>query len=64
MSALTESQVEPSPDKAKKHVHSLSIAEAEDFNAKLDRRGIVYLARIPPRMGPSKVMIALRIHAN
>jgi len=43
----------------KEHVHRLDLTETEDFNAKLDRRGIVYLARIPPRMGPAKVKTLL-----
>lgn len=41
--------------KKKKKVHKLSLEETEDFNEKLRKRGVVYLARIPPRMGPSKV---------
>lgn len=30
-----------------------------DFNAKLRKRGVLYLARIPPQMGPSKVKTLL-----
>ena len=38
-----------------KKKHALDLTEMDDFNAKLDRRGIVYLARIHPRMGPAKI---------
>ncbi len=40
--------------KKKKKIHKLSLEETEDFNAKLRKRGVVYIARIPPRMGPTK----------
>ncbi|GAX26931.1 ESF2/ABP1 family protein [Fistulifera solaris] len=40
-------------------VHKLSLRKTEDFNAKLKKRGIVYLARIPPRMTPTKVKTLL-----
>lgn len=39
----------------KKKVHKLTLEETEDFNEKLRKRGVVYLARVPPRMGPTKV---------
>jgi len=37
-----------------KKIHKLSLTETEDFNRKLRKRGVVYLARIPPRMTPTK----------
>ena len=40
--------------KKKKKIHKLSLEETEDFNAKLRKRGVVYIARAPPRMGPTK----------
>ena len=44
----------------KKEPFKINLDELEsDFNAKLKRRGVVYLARIPPRMGPSKVKTLL-----
>lgn len=36
-------------------VHKLSLAKTEDFNEKLRKRGVLYIARIPPRMTPTKV---------
>lgn len=44
--------------KARK-IHRLSLTETEDFNAKLKKRGVVYIARIPPRMTPTKVKALL-----
>lgn len=44
--------------KAKK-AHRLSLEETEDFNAKLKQRGVLYISRIPPRMGPSKAKTLL-----
>ena len=46
-------------NKRQKKVHKLSLKETENFNEKLRRRGVVYLSRIPPRMGPSKVKALL-----
>lgn len=51
----SEHDIEEISHKKKKKVHKLSLEETEDFNEKLRKRGVVYLARIPPRMGPSKV---------
>ncbi len=45
--------------KKKKKVHKLSLEETEDFNAKLKRRGVLYIGRIPPRMGPTKAKALL-----
>lgn len=41
--------------KKEKKVRKLRLDATADFNKTLSRRGIVYLSRIPPRMGPSKV---------
>jgi|EP00979_Chaetoceros_neogracilis_P014749 ESF2/ABP1 family protein len=41
--------------KQTKKPHKLSLEDTEDFNAKLKRRGVIYLSRVPPRMGPSKL---------
>jgi ESF2/ABP1 family protein len=38
-----------------KKIHKLSLTEAEDFNEKLKKRGVIYIARIPPRMTPTKI---------
>ena len=43
----------------KKKVRKLKLTATEDFNAKLKKRGILYLSRIPPRMGPAKVKTLL-----
>jgi len=45
--------------KKKKKVRKLNVSATEDFNAKLQKRGIVYLSRVPPRMTPSKVKTLL-----
>lgn len=41
--------------KKKKKVHKLSLTATEDFNAKLEKRGVMYIARVPPRMNPTKI---------
>ena len=41
--------------KQQKKVHRLSLKKTEDFNEKLRKRGVIYIARIPPRMTPTKV---------
>lgn len=45
--------------KKKKKVRKLSLKKTQDFNAKLRKRGVLYIARIPPRMGPAKVKTLL-----
>ena len=47
------------PVEPRKKVHKLSLRKTEDFNATLKKRGIIYLARIPPRMTPTKVKTLL-----
>lgn len=42
-----------------KKIHKLSLTETEDFNEKLKKRGVLYIARIPPRMTPTKVKALL-----
>jgi len=39
----------------KRKLRRLDMAQVEDYNEKLKRRGVVYIARIPPAMGPAKV---------
>ena len=41
--------------KTKKKVHKLSLKKTEDYNEKLKKRGVIYVARIPPRMTPTKL---------
>jgi ESF2/ABP1 family protein len=36
-------------------VHRLSLKKTEDFNEKLKNRGVIYVARVPPRMTPTKL---------
>ncbi len=50
-----ETRKKDSKKKKKKKVHKLSMNETKDFNAELRKRGVVYIARIPPRMGPAKM---------
>lgn len=47
------------PTEKKKKVRKLKVSATEDFNAKLQKRGIVYISRVPPRMTPSKVKTLL-----
>jgi ESF2/ABP1 family protein len=42
-----------------KKVHKLSLTETENFNEKLRKRGVLYIARIPPRMTPTKIKALL-----
>lgn len=44
----------------RRKVHKLALNVTEDFNAKLRKRGIVYVARIPPRMNPTKIKSLLQ----
>ena len=50
---------EEATTKKKKKVRKLSLKKTEDFNAKLRKRGVLYIARIPPRMGPAKIKTLL-----
>lgn len=45
--------------KKSKKAKRLKLSATENFNAALKRRGIVYLSRVPPRMGPAKVKTLL-----
>lgn len=45
--------------KRSKKFRKLKLSATEDFNAKLRKRGVVYLSRVPPRMGPAKVKTLL-----
>ena len=45
--------------KKSKRARKLKLSATRDFNAQLQKRGIVYLSRVPPRMGPSKVKTLL-----
>ena len=47
--------------KKKRKVHKLSLTKTEDFNEKLKKRGVIYVARVPPRMNPTKIKTLLRI---
>lgn len=38
-----------------KKIHKLSLTKTTDFNEKLKKRGVIYVARVPPRMNPSKI---------
>ena len=50
-----DNEEQPSNKPKKKKVRKLKLSATQDFNAKLQKRGIVYLSRVPPRMGPAKV---------
>jgi ESF2/ABP1 family protein len=51
----TDQGDDPIANNNKKKVHRLSMAKTEDFNETLRKRGVVYVARIPPRMTPTKI---------
>lgn len=55
----TEEPSEIVEKKKKKKVHRLELTETENFNEKLRKRGVIYIARIPPRMTPTKVKALL-----
>lgn len=57
--AASSSTVSTTASTKKKKIRKLKLSATEDFNAKLQKRGIVYLARVPPRMGPVKVKTLL-----
>ena len=46
--------------KKKRKVHKLSLDKTHDLNAALLRRGVIYVARIPPRMTPTKIKSLLQ----
>ena len=50
---------EKSKKKKKRKIHKLSLTETENFNEKLKKRGVVYIARIPPKMTPTKIKALL-----
>ena len=50
-----ESIEEDVRQKRSKKIHKLTLTETENFNEKLRKRGVVYVARIPPRMTPTKI---------
>jgi ESF2/ABP1 family protein len=53
----TEEETETNETTIKKprKIHKLSMTETENFNKKLKKRGVVYIARVPPRMTPTKI---------
>lgn len=50
-----ESHEHPEKPTKPRKVHRLSLEQTIDYNEQLRKRGVVYLARIPPRMTPTKV---------
>lgn len=54
-----EDTIEPEEKKRKMVIRRLKPSATSDFNKRLERRGIVYLSRVPPRMGPAKVKTLL-----
>lgn len=46
--------------KKKRKVHKLSMTVTQNFNEKLKKRGVIYVARIPPRMTPTKIKSLLK----
>ena len=53
-SDMESSQQEDRPKKQKK-VFKLSMTKTQNFNETLLNRGVVYIARVPPRMNPTKI---------
>jgi ESF2/ABP1 family protein len=56
---VDEEEVEEVAAAKPKKVHRLSLAKTEDFNEKLRKRGVLYVARTPPRMTPTKIKALL-----
>ena len=50
---------ESSEENRPKKVHKLSLEKTKDFNEILRRRGVIYVARVPPRMTPTKLKTLL-----
>jgi ESF2/ABP1 family protein len=50
-----ETEEETETIKKPRKIHKLSMTETENFNKKLKKRGVVYIARVPPRMTPTKI---------
>eukprot|EP00980_Cylindrotheca_fusiformis_P029505 scaffold23496_cov188-Cylindrotheca_fusiformis.AAC.3 len=48
-------ETEAKAKQKKRKVHRLTLTETENFNEKLRKRGVIYIARIPPRMTPTKI---------
>ena len=42
-----------------KKIHKLSLTETSKFNEELKKRGVIYIARVPPRMTPTKIKALL-----
>jgi ESF2/ABP1 family protein len=39
----------------KRKIHKLFLTKTENFNETLKKRGVIYVARVPPRMNPTKI---------
>jgi ESF2/ABP1 family protein len=55
MSGEQSDQSSDDAPRRKKRIHKLSLTKTTDFNEKLKKRGVIYVARVPPRMNPSKI---------
>lgn len=53
-------QEQDANNQKKRKIHKLSLDKKNDFNEELARRGVLYLARIPPRMTPTKIKFLLQ----
>lgn len=53
--AEEELEAEESNQKRPRKIHKLSLTTTQNFNEKLRKRGVLYVARIPPRMSPTKL---------
>jgi ESF2/ABP1 family protein len=59
ISSTNESNVTPMPPLRRKKIHKLSLQKTTNLNKTLKNRGVLYIARIPPRMTPSKIKLLL-----
>jgi ESF2/ABP1 family protein len=48
-----------SEQKKPRKIHKLSLEKTQDFNEQLNQRGVLYIARVPPRMTPTKIKTLL-----
>ena len=62
--AIASSVKQEIEKKKNKKIKKLNMKKVEDFNAKLRRRGVIYISHIPPQMGPNKVKTLLSSFGN
>ena len=54
----------PSTPQKRRKVHRLSLDATNDFTAELARRGVIYLAHVPPHLNPAKLKHLMSQHGT